>query len=196
MSAGRRPSSRSASCSESHEVGTPASMIVSRALSSTRYQFVCASSTRWTPSATCVCSILVWYPFAAGESARTGAQDVLLPAAAADDEPALGERRERGLERGEVTGEQEVDRPAGGAGAPHPAAQDRRARLLLGVGEQVEEDRELWPVIEVTGDHREGVGTQHRQELLVGESEQLLQPRGAGRAQSGWFSPGRAMRAR
>src|SRR3954447_14484159 len=48
----RRPSWESASWNERHEVGTPASTIVSRPPSSTRYQFVFASSMRWTPGAT------------------------------------------------------------------------------------------------------------------------------------------------
>src|SRR6185437_8144613 len=50
-SSSRRPSWSSAVRRESQERGTPASTTVSRSPSSIRYQFVWASSMRWTPSA-------------------------------------------------------------------------------------------------------------------------------------------------
>src|SRR4051812_28064940 len=58
MSSVVRPRARSASWSDSHDRGTPASTTVSRPPSSIRYQFVLASSIRWTPSATFACSMV------------------------------------------------------------------------------------------------------------------------------------------
>src|SRR4051794_7123486 len=58
MSAERRPRRRSASCSEAHERGTPASTMVRPPSLSTMYQLVLSSSTRWTPGAASAWSIL------------------------------------------------------------------------------------------------------------------------------------------
>src|SRR4051794_35332456 len=54
---GRRPHARVSSCSDRHDPGCPVSTIVSSSPSSIAYQFVYASSTRCTPSATPKCSM-------------------------------------------------------------------------------------------------------------------------------------------
>ena len=76
-------------------------------------------------------------------------------------------------------------RPAGPLAA-HPALEHGRARLLLRVGEQVEQDRQLGPVVEVAADDLERVGVEHDEQLVVVQPQQLLE---AGGAQNHWFSP-------
>ena len=76
-------------------------------------------------------------------------------------------RRSRARAAGRAAGR----RPA----RPHPAAQDRRAGALLRLGEQVEQDRQLRLVLELAADHRERVGVEDREQLLVVQPEQLLQ---------------------
>jgi hypothetical protein len=54
------------------------------------------------------------------------------------------------------------------------------------LGQQVEQDRQLRLVVEVTRDELEGVGVERREQLLVAEAQQLLK---VGRAtQSRCFS--------
>jgi hypothetical protein len=96
-------------------------------------------------------------------------------AASAQDESALGEGVECRLEGGEIARQQQVERPAGRPGRAQPAAQDGCAGALLGLGEQVEQDRQLGPVVELAADQLERLGVERRQQLLVGEAEQLLQ---------------------
>jgi hypothetical protein len=96
-------------------------------------------------------------------------------AASAQDESALGEGVERRLEGGEIARQQQVERPAGRPGRAQPAAQDGCAGALLGLGEQVEQDRQLGPVVELAADQLERLCVERRQQLLVGQSEELLQ---------------------
>jgi len=90
------------------------------------------------------------------------------------------------LEGGEVAGEQEVERAPLRAGGAQPALEDRGAGALLGLGQQVEQDRQLGAMVEVAADQVERIGVERREQLLVGEAEQLLE---VGRAQKSWFSP-------
>ena len=60
-------------------------------------------------------------------------------------------------------------RSTGGAGA------------LLGLGEQVEQDRQLGPVVELPGEQRQRVGVEHGAELVVGQAEQVHQALGVRR---------------
>ncbi len=106
--------------------------------------------------------------------------------AATQDEPALGQRGELVLEAREVPLQQRVERAPGRALAAHPALEHRRAGLLLRVGEQVEQDRQLGPVVEVAADDLERVGVEHHEQLVVVQPQQLLE---AGGAQNSWFSP-------
>jgi hypothetical protein len=71
--------------------------------------------------------------------------------------------------------EQQVQWAAGRPARSHPAPQDRRAGALLRLGEQVEQDRQLGLVLELAGDDRDRVGVEDREQLLVAQSEQLLQ---------------------
>src|SRR4051794_15961337 len=113
-----------------------------------------------------------------------------LPGAAAEDEPAVGQVGERVLERREVPTGEDVDRRAVGTGRPHPSPQHRRPRPLLRLGQEVEQDRQLGPVVELPGEQREWVDVEHRAELLLGEPEERHQPvRPVARAQKSWFSP-------
>ena len=68
--------------------------------------------------------------------------------------------------------------PPGLPGAPTAAA--GRACRLLGLGEQIEQDRQLGPVVEIAGDDLERARSEHGQQLVVLEPQQLLE---AGRAQ-------------
>jgi hypothetical protein len=92
------------------------------------------------------------------------------------------------LEGGEVAGEQQVERAAVRPGGPDPALEHRRARALLGLGQQVEQDRQLGLVVELRADQLERIRVQGGEELLVGEAQQLLEVRGAA-GQKSWFSP-------
>jgi hypothetical protein len=46
------------------------------------------------------------------------------------------------------------------------------------LGDQVEQDRQLGLVLEITGDDLERAGVEDGQQLVVGEPEQVLKPRG------------------
>jgi hypothetical protein len=96
-------------------------------------------------------------------------------ATSTQDKAALGERVERRLEGAEVAREQQPKRRAGGAGRAQPAAQDRRAGALLGLGEEIEQDRQLGPVVELAADQVQRLGVERRQQLLVAQAEELLQ---------------------
>jgi hypothetical protein len=91
------------------------------------------------------------------------------------------------LERAEVVREEQVQRAARRSGGPHPAAEDRCAGALLGLGEQVEQDRQLRLVLELAGDDRQRVGVEDREQLVLAQAEQLLQVLRR-RAQSSCFS--------
>jgi len=95
---------------------------------------------------------------------------------------------QRVLERAEVARQQEVERPAGRPCGAEPAAQHGGAGALLGLGQEVEQDRQLGLVLELARDDRERVGVECAQQLLVAQAEQLLQALGGGRAQNSWFS--------
>jgi hypothetical protein len=71
--------------------------------------------------------------------------------------------------------QQQVERAAGRSARPHPAAQDGRAGALLRLCEQVEQDRQLGLVIELTGDDAQRIGVERGEQLLLAEAEQLLQ---------------------
>jgi hypothetical protein len=47
------------------------------------------------------------------------------------------------------------------------------------IGEQVEQDRQLGLVIEVAGDDLERIGVEDREQLVVRQAEQVLEPLGA-----------------
>lgn len=98
---------------------------------------------------------------------------------AADDEPARGERRQRFLEAAEVAGEQQRDRSPGGPFPAHPPPQHGRARRLLRLSQQREQDRQLGPVVQIARDDLERVGVEDGQELVVVEPQQLLEARRA-----------------
>ena len=69
-------------------------------------------------------------------------------------------------------------RPAG----PRWRTQRRRtalARPLLGLAEELEEDRQLGPVIELAREQRERVGVQDEAQLVLGEPEELHEARRA-----------------
>jgi len=61
------------------------------------------------------------------------------------------------------------------------------------IRQQVEQDRQLGLVVEFAGDDLERVGVEDRQQLLVGEAEQILEPGGL---QNSWFSSRRDGRYR
>src|SRR6201999_4365918 len=63
----------------------------------------------------------------------------------------------------------------------------RRSGALLGIGKQVEQDRQLGVVVGLAAHHLQRVGVEHGEQLVVAEPEQLLEVRGA--AQNSWFSP-------
>ena len=107
----------------------------------------------------------------------------------AQDEPARGEVLDGVLEGGEVALREEVDRAAARPLRPHPAPQHGFAGALLGVGEQVEQDRQLGPVVELAGEQLQRAGVERADQLLVGEAEQVLQLLGARPGQKSWFSP-------
>jgi hypothetical protein len=46
---------------------------------------------------------------------------------------------------------------------------------LVVLGQQVEQDRQLRLVIELAGDDGERIGVEDREQLLVGQAQQLLQ---------------------
>jgi len=73
-------------------------------------------------------------------------------------------------------------------GGAQPALEHRSARPLLGLGQQVEQDGQLGPVVELAADQLERIGVQRGQQLLVGEAEELLQVRRRA-GQKSWFSP-------
>src|SRR5688572_13620256 len=79
-----------------------------------------------------------------------------------------------------------VERAPGRPVGAQPAAQHRRAGALLGLREQVEQDRQLGLVLERSRQHGERVLVEHAEQLLVGEAQQLLEVAGA---QKSWFSP-------
>jgi hypothetical protein len=60
-----------------------------------------------------------------------------------------------------------------------PALQRRRASALLGVGEQVEQDRQLRPVLELAAQQLQRAGVERADQLLVGEAEEVLQVLGS-----------------
>jgi hypothetical protein len=97
------------------------------------------------------------------------------------------ERGQRVLEAREVALQQQVERPSGRTGGSHPAAQHGRAGLLLGLGEEVQEDRQLRLVVELAGDDGERVGVEGPEQLLLAQAQQLLQALCGGRAQNSWF---------
>jgi hypothetical protein len=47
------------------------------------------------------------------------------------------------------------------------------------IGEQVEQDRQLGLVVEVAGDDLERIGVEDREQLVVRQVEQVLEPLGA-----------------
>src|SRR6201999_3986435 len=63
----------------------------------------------------------------------------------------------------------------------------RRSGALLGIGKQVEQDRQLGVVVGLAAHHLHRGGVEHGEQLVVAEPEQLLEVRGA--AQNSWFSP-------
>jgi hypothetical protein len=93
---------------------------------------------------------------------------ILIDAAAADHESFARKLAEHLLEAAEVPRQQGIQRPSLRAGGAHPAAQHRVADLLVRVGGQRQQDRQLRPVLELATDQLEWVGVERRAELLVG----------------------------
>ncbi|MET0603700.1 MAG: hypothetical protein ABW167_17080 [Baekduia sp.] len=104
-------------------------------------------------------------------------------ARSADDEPSIAQVVERVLERAEVLGEQQIDRPTVAAGSADPALEDLRAGALRGLLGQREQDRQLRLVVELAAEDAERVGVEDRQQLVVGEAEPVLQQGGGGGGQ-------------
>ena len=114
----------------------------------------------------------------------------------AQDEAALGQIGQGIFESPEVAAGEGVDRPAARAPGPDPAPQHGWAGTLAGLGEQLEEDRQLGAVLELAREQRERVDVERLAELVLGEPEQIHQLRRAlalrrcvARAQNSWFSP-------
>src|SRR3954470_14673919 len=80
-----------------------------------------------------------------------------------------------------------VQRAAVRALRANPAAQHRRTGALLGLGEQVEQDRQLRLVVKLAGEDGQRVLVQDDEQLIVGEAEEGLEM--ARSAQKSWFSP-------
>src|SRR5438270_11724492 len=96
--------------------------------------------------------------------------------AASEHEPSLGQRGERVLEGAEVATYERVDRPTGRTGRSDPAPEHGRSRLLRGLVEEVEQDRQLGPMLELAGEQRERIDVEHAAQLVVAQPEQLHQP--------------------
>jgi hypothetical protein len=98
-----------------------------------------------------------------------------LLAAAAQHEAALGQLGEPVLERREVAREERVERAAGGALRANPAAQDSGAGALLRLRQQVEQDAQLGPVVELAGEEGQRIDAERGAELVLGQAEQRQQ---------------------
>jgi hypothetical protein len=66
-----------------------------------------------------------------------------------------------------------VERAAVRARGADPPAQYRLAGALLGLGEEIEEDRQLGPVVELAGEQGERVDVERAAQLVLGEVEEL-----------------------
>src|SRR5947199_9449567 len=85
-----------------------------------------------------------------------------IGAAPSEKEPPGGELGQRILERSELPSPQHQDRwSAGGPGDPDPAAKHGGAGLLGRLGQEIEEDAELRPVIKLAGEERQRVCIEH-----------------------------------
>jgi hypothetical protein len=87
----------------------------------------------------------------------------------------LRELVNRILESGEIARREQVDRPAVRALRAHPAVQHRRAGAFLRVGEQVEQDLQLGPVVELAAQQLQRGRVERPDQLLVAEPEELLE---------------------
>jgi hypothetical protein len=95
--------------------------------------------------------------------------------------------RERGqgvLEAGEVSREQEIQRAAAGPGGAHPSL---KCAVALVLGQQIEQDRQLGLVVQFARDQLERIGVEDHEQLLVAESQELLEE-GRAAQNSGFLS--------
>ncbi len=74
-------------------------------------------------------------------------------------------------------------------GGADPALEDFGTGALRGLLGQREQDRQLWLVVELAAQDAQRIGVKDRQQLVVGESEPVLQQSGGGGGQKSWFSP-------
>ena len=79
-----------------------------------------------------------------------------------------------------------VEGAAARARGADPPPQHGLARALLGLGEEVEEDRQLGPVVELVVEKGERVDVERASQLFLGEIEELHEVGGV--AQKSWFS--------
>ena len=86
-----------------------------------------------------------------------------------------GEVVNRVLEPDEVARGEKVDRAPVRTLRTRPAVEQRRAGALLGVGEQIEQDAELGPVVELAAEQLERARVERPDQLLVRQAEELLQ---------------------
>ena len=101
------------------------------------------------------------------------------PSSPAQNEPPIREFGQGVLKGGEVAPGERVDGAPGGSGGTYPSPQHRRAGALLGLGQEVEEDWQLRPVLELAREQRQRVDVQQRAQLVLGEAEQIEQASGA-----------------
>jgi DNA-binding transcriptional regulator/RsmH inhibitor MraZ len=87
---------------------------------------------------------------------------------------ALRQVRQCVLEAAEVARGEQVQRAAVRAVRPQPAPERGRTRALLGVAEEIEQDRQLRPVLELPAEQLERARVERPDQLLVGEPEERL----------------------
>jgi hypothetical protein len=99
------------------------------------------------------------------------------PAASAENEASIRQLGKRVLEGTEVSASEGIDRPAGRSGGANPPLQHRRTRALGRLVKEVEQNRELRAVIELSGEERQRVGIECLTELIIAQAEEVHQSR-------------------
>ena len=79
-----------------------------------------------------------------------------------------------------------VERAALRARRSHPAGEAIRAQALGRAGGELQQERDLGPVIQVVGDDGQRVLVEDREQLVVAQAEASLE---GGGSQNSWFSP-------
>ncbi len=113
-------------------------------------------------------------PWPTAGSLRSWRRSSPLPPAS-QNEAARREHGELVLERPEVARQQVVERAAVRPARLDPPSQHRRPRLLSGFREQVEQDRELRPVLKLAREQRQRIGVEDLAQLLVAQTEDVHQ---------------------